>query len=201
MIWRDDPRRLAEVGPLQYAVERFAGPAFSIGVNYQRAISQMNKGQTERAIETAMPSFIKNGMKGIRYASEGALNSKGVPIVDDVSTYNAFMQVLGFTPADLSEAYARAGSMKAAEKYITDRRHALLDGMYLAKNNGDSDDVADIQEKIYNFNAIHPEPGIRIDASTSRKSEAGRDQAMKESVDGVRITPKLKHYIVDNYGS
>jgi hypothetical protein len=201
MIWRDDPRRLAEVGPLQYAVERFAGPAFSIGVNYQRAISQMNKGQTERAIETAMPSFIKNGMKGIRYASEGALNSKGVPIVDDVSTYNAFMQVLGFTPADLSEAYARAGSMKAAEKYITDRRHALLDGMYLAKNNGDSDDVADIQEKIYNFNAIHPEPGIRIDASTIKKSEAGRDQAMKESVDGVRITPKLKHYIVDNYGS
>jgi hypothetical protein len=201
MIWRDDPRRLAEVGPLQYAVERFAGPAFSIGVSYQRAIDQMNKGQTERAIETAMPSFIKNGMKGIRYASEGALNSKGVPIVDDISTYNAFMQVLGFTPANLSEAYARAGSMKEAEKFITSRRDALLDGMYLAKTNGDSDDIADMQEKIYNFNAVHPEPGVRIDASTIKKSEAGRDRAIKESVDGVRITPKLKHYIVDNYGS
>jgi hypothetical protein len=200
MVWRDDPRRLAEVGPLQYAVERFAGPAYSMGINYKRGLDQFNKGQTERALETVMPSFIKNGMKGIRYANEGALNSKGVPIVDDVNGYNALMQIFGFTPANLSEAYARAGAMKEGEKFILDRRHALLDGIYLAKTNGDGDDIADMQEKIANFNAIHPEKGVRIDASTINRSESAREQAMTESVDGVRITPKLKNYIVENLG-
>ena len=202
MIFRDDPRRLAEVGPLTYAIERFAGPAYSVFiVNPSRAYDQFKKGQVERSIETMMPSFVRNGMKGVRYATEGALNSKGVPIVEDINGYNALMQVLGFTPADLSEAYARAGSMKQAEKFIQDRRSALLDAAYLAKSNGDFEGYLDVKEKIAAFNMVHPESGTRITQKTLNRSETTRENAIKNSVDGVYVNPKMKNYLKENYGS
>jgi hypothetical protein len=202
MVFRDDPRRLAEVGPLTYAIERFAGPAYSVFiVNPSRAYDQFKKGQVERSIETIMPSFVRNGMKGIRYASEGALNSKGVPIVHDVNGYNALMQILGFTPADLSEAYARAGSMKRAEKFIQDRRSALLDAAYLAKSNGDFEGLLDVKEKIAAFNMVHPESGTKITQKTLNRSETTRENAIKNSVDGVYVNPKMKNYLKENYGS
>lgn len=201
MVWRDDPRRLAEVGPVVYTIEHLMGPAYSAFMNAGRAVDQFKKGQTERAVESIMPSFVKNGMKGLRYASEGALNSKGVPIVDDVNSYNALMQIFGFTPADLSEAYARAGSMKEAEQAITGRRSALLDALYLAKTNGDFEGVIDINQKIMEFNMKHPEPGIRIDESTKTRSEKARNNALKDSVDGVHLNPKMKQYLTTEYGS
>jgi hypothetical protein len=202
MVFRDDPRRLAEVGPLVYAIERFAGPAYSVFiVNPSRAMDQLKKGQVERSIETMMPSFIRNGMKGVRFATEGALNSKGVPIVDDVNDYNALMQVLGFTPADLSEAYARAGVMKEADKFTDNRKKALLDALYLARTNGDFEGLADINEKIAAFNIVHPEPGTRITRDTIKRSKTTRENALKNSVDGVYINPKRKDYLVENYGS
>lgn len=202
MIFRDDPRRLAEVGPLVYAIERFAGPAYSVFiVNPSRAMDQLKNGQVERSIETMMPSFIRNGMKGVRFATEGALNSKGIPIVDDVNDYNALMQVLGFTPAGLSEAYARAGVMKEADKFTDNRKKALLDALYLARTNGDFEGLADINEKIAAFNIVHPEPGTRITQDTIKRSKTTRENALKNSVDGVYINPKRKNYLVENYGS
>jgi hypothetical protein len=202
MLWRDDKKRLADVGPLIYAIEHMMGPAYSALVtNPSRALDELQKGHNERAIEAVMPSFIRNGMKGIRYATEGALNSKGAPIVEDINAYNLAMQILGFTPATLSEAYARAGSMKQAEKYIGERRGALLDNLYLARTTGDTDGMMDINEKIANFNSIHPEPGIKISQDTINKSYTARENALKDTVDGVRLNPKMRPYLVENFGS
>lgn len=202
MVWRDDPRRLAEVGPALYAIERFMGPAYSaLIVNPKRALDQTAKGQYERAIETMMPSFVRNGFKGMRYANEGALNSAGVPIVEDVNGYNAMMQVLGFTPADLSEAYERAGVMRTAQDKIMSRRGGLLDAYYLAKSTGDVDTMMTVREKIDEFNEKHPESGVRITSSTLKRSESARQKAIKDSVDGVRLNSKMKNYLIENYGS
>jgi hypothetical protein len=199
MLWRDDARRLSEVGPLVYATEHLLGPAYSVlYLNPTRALEYMHKGQTERAIETIMPSFIKNGMKGIRFANEGALNSKGVPIVEDINAYNALMQVFGFTPAELSEAYARAGAMKTAEEFINTRRTALLDALYLAKSNMDADGMADAYDKIASFNASHPEKAIT--PKTEKRSESMHEKAMGQYVDGVRLDPKLRDYLVREHG-
>jgi hypothetical protein len=202
MLWRDDKKRLADVGPLVYAIEHMMGPAYSALItNPSRALDELHKGHNERAVEAVMPSFIRNGMKGVRFATEGALNSKGVPIVEDINAYNSAMQILGFTDANISEAYARAGSMKEAEKFVDDRRGALLDNLYLARVNGDLDGVVEMNEKIADFNLLHPEPGIAITASTMDKSFTARQNAIKDTVDGVRLNPKMKAYLVDEYGS
>ena len=200
LLWRDDKKRLAEVGPILYATERLLGPAYSVFYdNPKRALDYLEKDQGERALEAVLPSFLRNILKGVRFANEGALNSKGVPIVEDVSAYNSLMQIFGFTPAQLSEAYARAGAMKSAETYVENRRTALLDALYLAKSNMDADGMADAYEAIANFNAAHPDNPIS--AKTEKRSESMHNKAMTQYVDGVRLNPKTKNYYVENYGN
>ena len=198
LFWRDDSRRLSEVGPMVYTLERIAGPAYSVGLNYERAYSLFKQGQTERAIETALPSFMRNVMKATRFATEGATNLDGVPIIDDVGTYNIVMQLMGFSDAELTEAYARAGARKQAEKFIMDRRQALLNLAYLAKSNGDTEGMDLIQEKIDSFNDKYPIKGIKISKDTLNRSYNGHLQRNKEMIDGVRYNPKLKSYLLEN---
>ena len=198
LFWRDDNRRLAEVGPMVYTLERLAGPAYSVGINYERAYDLFRQGQTERAIETALPSFMRNVMKATRFATQGATNLDGVPIVDDVGTYNVVMQLMGFSDAELTEAYARAGARKEAEKFIMDRRQALLNLAYLARSNGDTEGLDIVQEKIDSFNEKYPIKGIKISRDTLKRSYNGHIQRNKEMIDGVRYNPKLKSYLLEN---
>ena len=200
LFWRDDSRRLAEVGPVVYTFERFAGPAYSLGLNYQRSYGLFQEGHTERALEAALPSFMRNVLKAGRFATEGATNLDGVPIVEDVSLYNATMQLMGFSNAELTEAYARAGARKTAEKAIMDRRTALLNLAYLARTNGDTEGMQDVQDKIDAFNDKFPMKGVAIHGDTLSRSFKGHQQRNKEMIDGVRLNPKLKDYLVENYG-
>ena len=164
------PKRLAEVGYTSYFLEHFLGPTFSTGkMVLQDGPTMMANGQYYRGLEKMMPSFVKNPLKAFRFATEGAKNPNGALLVDDVNGYNQFMQIFGFTPANVSEAYAKAGAMKQADKKIMDRRDGLLDALYLARTNGDSEAQARIYEKINRFNELNPEPGYVI-----KQSKIGR---------------------------
>lgn len=202
MIWRDDPKRLAEVGYTSYFIEHFLGPTFSTGkMVLQDGPAMMANGQYERGLEKMMPSFVKNPLKAMRFATEGAKNPNGAPLVDDVSGYNQFMQIFGFTPANVSEAYAKAGAMKQADKKLMDRRDGLLDAMYLARTNGDTDAQARIYEKIARFNEANPEPGYVIKQSTVNRSMKARDQALGQSVYGVHFDRKKLTKLQEEYGN
>jgi len=199
MVWHDDPRRLAEVGFAPYFMEHFFGPSYqALFVNPGRAIKLMNEGQVYRGLETVTPSFVRNPMKAFRFATEGAKTTNGAPIVDDVSAYSAFMQIFGFNNAELSEAYARAGSMKKAEQAIMARRTALLDLHFLAKSNGDDDMLAEIKDKIAGYNESYP--SNKISADTLARSYRGHTERIKNSVDGVYLNKKLKNQIIEEYG-
>ena len=199
LLWRDDNKRLAEVGPVAYTLERLAGPAYSLALNYERGYDLFRQGHTERALEAMSPSFMRNVFKASRFATEGATNLDGVPIVDDISTYNVAMQLLGFSDAELAEAYAQAGAMKQAEKQITDRRTALLNLAYLARSTGDSEGYAEVKDMIKKFSQANPEKGIAISERTLKKSYEGHMQRNKEMVNGVRINPKLKNRLAEMY--
>ena len=191
MIWRDDPKRLAEVGYTSYFIEHFLCPTFSTGkMVLQDGPAMRANGQYERGLEKMLPSFIKNPLKAMRYATEGAKNPNGASLVDDVSGYNQFMQVFGFTPQNVSEAYAKAGSMKQADKKLMDRRDGLLDALYLAKTNGDLEQMSRIQEKINRYNAVNPLPPYVLRPSSILRSMKARDKAIDESVYGVHFSPK-----------
>jgi hypothetical protein len=199
MVWHDDPRRLAEVGFAPYFIEHFFGPSYqALFVNPGRAITLMKEGQVYRGLETVTPSFVRNPLKAFRFATEGATTTNGAPIVDDVSAYSAFMQIFGFNNAELSEAYARAGSMKKAEQKIAARRTALLDLHFLAKSNGDDDMLAEIKDKIAGYNESYP--SNKISPDTLARSYRGHMERIKNSVDGVYLNKKLRNQIIEEYG-
>lgn len=200
MVWRDDPRRLAEVGFAPYFAEHFFGPAYqAMLVNPVRAAELWNQGHTERALEQVVPTFVRSPLKAVRFANEGALTTNGAKIVDDVSAYSAFMQIWGFSNAELTEAYTRASAMKEAEKKIQDRRTSLLDLHYLAKSNGDMDMVGEIQDKIQGFNESHP--AYKISPDTLKRSYRGHEQRIKDSTDGVYLNKKLRPELEEEYGA
>lgn len=199
MVWHTDDRRLSEVGFAPYVAEHFFGPAYqALLVNPERAMTQFNQGESMKALETMTPSFVKNPIKAFRFATEGALTSSGAKIVDDVGAMSSFMQIFGFSNAELSEAYARANSMKKAEQAIQARRTSILDLYYLAKISGDDEMLAEIDQKRRNFNEAHPSYSISTD--TLRRSYIGKEERVKNSVDGVYLNKKLKNQLIEEYG-
>ena len=201
MVFHDDPRRLAEVGFGPYFIEHFFGPAYqTLAVNPTRAATLWNEGHTERAIETMMPSALKNMMKGFRFATEGATTTNGIKVIDDPSAYNNLLQIFGFTNADLSEAYTRASATKQYEKHVLDRRTHLLDTYYLAKSNGDTDMMEKIRDDMRTYSSKVP-AGIKITNDTISRSNRGHKEREKQARDGVVISKKLKNKAVEEAGA
>jgi hypothetical protein len=153
MIWRDDRKRLSEVGFPSYFIEHLFGPTFTTGKSIlQDGPAMMANGQYERGLEKMLPSFIKNPLKALRYATEGAKNPNGYPLVDDLNGYNKFMQIWGFSPSNISEAYDKGGFRKQVDLQLSNRRDGLMDALYLAKTNGDTNAEDEIYAKIERFN-------------------------------------------------
>jgi hypothetical protein len=198
LLWKDDPQRLAEIGPFLYAVERVAGPAYSAFQGIGRGAEQFLKGYYGRGLEAMTPLFIRNGLKSLRLGTEDARTKDGVLIVEDIGKYNVFMQLLGFNPAELAESRARTGAMKTAEKKILARRASLYDKLDMARVNGDFDGVQEVMQEIMEFNQKHPT--LKIDGNGIASSYRERRRRERESVEGVSLSPRLRQKLMDEYG-
>ena len=152
LAFRDDPYRRAQVGNVSYFAETIGGPVWSILKVPDRAWDYWAKVETEKAIESAVPSFIRNPMKAFRYATEGALNSKGYPVVDDVSRYNQFLQALGAAPDELALQYQLNEWQSRVQRDIYNEKQSLLTQYYMAQTVNDIDEMRAIREKMNRFN-------------------------------------------------
>jgi len=198
LLWKDDPQRMAEIGPFLYAVERVAGPTYSAFQGIGRGYDQLKEGYYRRGLEAMSPLFIRNGLKSLRLGTEDARTKDGVPIVEDISKYNVFMQVLGFNPAELAESRARTSAMKTAEKKILARRAALYDKIDMARVNGDIDGVQQAMQVILEFNQQNPTLAINGAGIAAWYRERRRRE--RESVEGVSLSPRLRQKLMDEYG-
>lgn len=197
LLWRDDPRGVAENGMVMTAMKQFFGPAGSYLVNVGNAAKMMGEGHTERAIEAVMPSFVRNGMKGVRYMSEGALTLKGDPVDEDVNAWNGLTQVIGFSPADLSSRYETTAAAKSYEKDVLAKRQKLLNLYEMGTRSGDIDLTMEAREKIGGFNESHPE--IAIDGAALNRSRAARQAAERNMINGYTFNKKLLPKIKDRF--
>lgn len=197
LIFRDDPRGVAEHGYVLSAMQQMFGPAGSYAVSVGNGIKMMNEGNVERGIEAIMPSFVRNAMKGARYMTEGALTLKGDPVDEDINAYNSLMQVIGFSPADLSSTYEKTSAAKSYEKEIGARRVRLLHLHDMAKTAGDMDLMSQTREDISEFNEKHP--NNKITGDTLRRSESSRKAAEKNMINGVTFNKKLRGEIEEKF--
>jgi hypothetical protein len=88
LLFRDDPRSVAEHGYVRTAMSQAFGPLGSFALGVGRGAELVAQGEVARGLESMVPSFVRNGMKAMRFAEEGALNLKGEPIIEDISAYN-----------------------------------------------------------------------------------------------------------------
>jgi len=201
MFWRDDPKRLKDVGFLSYTMERALGPAFGVASNVQRGAKYLADGNVERGVEAVLPSAIKNSMKAARYAVEGARTKDGVPIMEDISAYNAAMQAVGFAPYDLTQIQQQNTAMKQMELKYRDKKDALYSQAFMAYTEGDDSDRREILEKITRFNKKLPPAykEIAITYNTLEQSIRMRLKKQHESVNGVNINPKMQAGLSQEY--
>lgn len=198
MFWREDPKRMAEVGPITYAVEQALGPAYSYAVGLPRVAEYIEDGNYQRAFEQLMPRAVSNVSKGFRYATEGALTAKGVPLVEDVNAYNAFMQIFGFRPSDVAEAGDIAGATKRMESKIFQRRNAIIARAAVARMSGDVDGFRESVEEAVQFSRKYPSLGITYD--TLYEAVQRRTKKLATSVNGVTVNPKVARGIYEELG-
>ena len=201
LIWRDDPRRVAEIGVPGYILETLLGPSYSYARNIGRGMEDWGEGNIYRGVEQMMPAFARNGMKSFRYATEGARTRNGAKLVDDLNAYNNFMQVFGFTNEDLSNAYERNNAMKQAERKILKKRSGLLTAAFLARDTGDRELLKEVQKQISIYNRSDIGKLNRITSKTLNTSYKQKKRSIEESVNGITLTKKYKDYLQENYGS
>jgi hypothetical protein len=197
LIFRDDPRSVAEHGYVLTAMSQAFGPLGSFALGVGRGSELVAQGEIARGLESMVPSFVRNGMKAMRFAEEGALNLKGEPIVEDISAYNTLMQVVGFSPADLSNVYEEISLKKEFERDVLQRRARLLNKFYMARKAGDTDLEEEVRAEIDAFNEDREDPKARIKPDTLRRSEAARKAYEDNTINGVRFNKSLMSEIDD----
>lgn len=201
LIWRDDARRVQEIGIPGYIMETALGPSYSYARNIGRGVEDMANGEIYRGIEQTLPAFARNGLKAARYATEGARTRGGAELVDDLNAYNAFMQVFGFTNEDLSNAYERNNAMKQGERKILRRRTGLLTAAFLARDTGDREMLQEVRKEIRKYNNTEVGKLNRITPKTLNASYKARKKAIEDSVNGITLSKKYKDYLRENLGS
>lgn len=199
LIFRDDPRGIAEHGYVLSAMKNAFGPAGSYLIGAERGIKAMNEGQTMRGIESLVPSWVRNGMKGMRYMSEGAVTLKGDPIEEDIGAYNSLMQIIGFSPASLSSTYEKTSAAKGYDREVAQRKQRLLNKYDMARTAGDSDLMAETREEIEAFNSKRTNPKDRITGDTLSRSQKARQAAEKNMINGVTFSRNRKAEIEEKF--
>ena len=198
MLWKDDPRRLADVGFMDYAMERALGPIYGAVSQVQDAAKYFKQGNYERMFESTLPIAARNVIKGVRYMSEGEATTATGKSISEVSPYSAVLQLSGFTPADLNEKRQMASSMSLEQSKIYSRRNALLSQAEGAYQLGNQDEIADVEERIAKFNEKNPDMPITAkNIASGIKSSEKRKQS---AVMGVSLNPRLQGRLLAEQG-
>lgn len=201
LLWRDDDKRLEEVGPILFAAEQIFGPTYAAFANMYRGYKDFKEGHIDRAIEATTPAVIRNGLKSVRFASEGAQSRSGEKIYDDFNTYELAMQAFGFTPVELARRSESAGALASRKSNLTQRKTALLDRLYLAKINGDKEGQREAMEAIRKFNSNEFVRKTRnvIGFDDIQESLKRRMKNARTSVYGINVPEKARRQLEEMY--
>lgn len=192
-IGRLGPRQAEEVeqkeATMQWLVD-VMGPIGGLAMNFSKGLGAMNSGNVYQGIEQMVPLAIANGMKAIRYASEGVLTMKGDPIVEEINSYQSFLRAIGYAPTEIARQLEENTSIRAVESQATLSRKQLLNRFALAVHTGDTDALEDIEAAIERFNDKFE--GYEITGETLSQSLKAREAARAEVEHGLRINKRIR---------
>lgn len=195
-LWFRSPNtELEGKNEFEYWQSQLLGATPSIASNIFRGYGLIKQGETYRGIETMMPKAIKDPMKAYRYATEGATNTKGDTIVEDVGYGDVIRQALGSTPAKLAEQYDINNAGYNLQQRILRKRQNLLNSYAKASDKGDTEKQQEITDQIVEFNEKYPEQAIT--GKTISRSMKTRAQNAELATGGMRYNRKLRDRILE----
>ena len=149
------------------------GAAGSTAANIMKATEAWTEGNYEQAIEKIMPAGIRNVMTAHRYATEGKLTPKGLPIVskEEISTWDVVARALGMETMHMAEKSKAARSAHMLDKFIDDRKEFLYDKFAKATPKEQNE----VMNAIVKFAERHP--GAGVSAKSIISSLKGRERA------------------------
>ena len=193
LIFRDNSYNRDQT-PIQAVTEMMGGPVLGVANRMYRGYSLIGEGNVERGLEQMMPSAIGNGMKSIRYATEGTTTLRGDPITGEMSAWNAGAQAFGFAPAEYTRQLEINSKEKNADKDANEEKTKLLRKFYIAVREGDSGEKADIIEDMRKFTKKHP--GLPITAETIMDSMRQHMSTSSQMYHGVTFSKGMRYELL-----
>lgn len=188
-LWFREARNDLEGSDLYtHYIMELLGPAAGVGGGFFRGAQLAADGEWWRGVESAVPKAIRDGMKSARYVTEGVNTLKGDSLIDAVSPYQAIVQAIGFTPAEISERYDINSRLKDREAQVTDERSGIQKAAAKAILEGEGI-PADILAQIGDFNSRYPE--YPITGESIKTSARSKMRASDRSEFGIILNPRL----------
>jgi hypothetical protein len=191
LIIRDAPQSNASTFT-QQVLQAVGGPVFGVVDRVSRGYSKLNEGNTWRGVEDLLPSAASNGLKALRYGSEGAKTLRGDPITGEISLFNLFGQAIGFAPADYTRQIEINAREKGIDKAISTQASKQKQKYYMAKREGDVEGMEEAREKLLEIGAKHP--GLEITPgnvnSVLNRSIKAQERATNDMINGARYNKK-----------
>lgn len=181
----DATRRLMQMS------SEIGGPFAGLTLNVLQAVMDENPSML-LTLDRALPPLIRNLERAYRGASDSRwTDTKGRPLVDEVTGLEVLGQAMGFTPTPKSTVQELLHLQNEAAQFYALRRQNLLTGLWQAKQSGDADKEAVVKEAIDNYNNEIPDPQLRITAQEIQQSMKARERTNLEKSEGV---PAIRRY-------
>jgi hypothetical protein len=199
LLWRDDPKRLSEVGAVDYYAERLGGPTVGVAQGFVKGFDYIKEGKWERGLEAMSPAAIRNGLKSIRFMTDGANDPSGNPIKANPGAYSNAMQILGFSPTDIGMEQSQRAAQTRTNALLEQRKTVLLSNIFIAHKSGDQEALKDAMDAFKKFRKANPS---MVAANTVQRSMAIRQKQYNRALHGMsNLTPNqqraVSKYVAD----
>jgi hypothetical protein len=173
-----------------------AGPVVGLALNFVDAYQLAKEGQYARAVEKAVPAIIAKPASAVRMAEEGATTKKGDVLIDDFTVTELAMQSIGLQPERLAQKQKAAIAIKQKEQKILDAREAIMDRLWMERDNPDGYEAA--MERALEFNSKRKDPKMLITPKKIRESFKKRAQLKAEAETlGAKYDKRLRSELMD----
>jgi hypothetical protein len=185
LLWRDGRYSPDARENFIESVIANSGPVVGLGMKGIDAYQLAKEGQYERAAEAALPAIVSKPLSAVRMGKEGARTKSGDVILDDFTATELAMQAIGLQPERLAQKQKVAIAMKQKEQKILDERSAIMNRLWLERDNDDGFDTA--LERASEFSIKHPGKAITIknikESFKKRTTRAAEAEAFGADID------------------
>lgn len=178
--------------------KQMLGPMYSTAYSMAGGLDYIFRDQKyQKGFEAFMPKWIRDVSKTVRFMGENGQiqNNNGDIIVSDMSTFEYSQQLLGFTPNRYMVQNEENRAIKGYEREAMDRRKLLLNGMWLAYRNNDSDSVKNLWKKINKHNQSEWGRARPITQKTVSQSLKSRIRTQANARRGLHFNAKYGNLI------